>query len=257
MPALSPTNDHGRRHPSTVSLILAPAACSSPTASIVDLWPSPLGLHSSASHPAARAGAVSRPLLPRIQSTSHSSQVFTAPLGDIQLSSHVSCSCLGLTRRDFCNRSEALHPLRSTAKSEITVSRPRHQNEAQPGRPRKEHCRSRRAQHLWISFLDFGSPPRLGFMLSPPPSLHAMSPDHGRGAISVHAAKQTCGEAFLSLAVWQPSSGQTVASPWNARRKLKFPTNVVAESQISWAVVKQWLIQEGRGRKVQTDRSER
>ncbi len=169
MAALSPTNDHGRRHPSTVSLILASAACSSPTASIADLWPSPLGLHSSASHPAARAGAVSRPLLPRIQSISYSGQVFTAPLGDIQLSSHVSCSCLGLTRRDFCNRSEALHPLRSTAKSEITVSRPRHQNEAQPGRPRKEHCRSRRAQHLWISFLDFGSPPRLGFMLSPPP----------------------------------------------------------------------------------------
>ena len=234
MPALSPTNDHERRHRNTVSLILAPAACSSPTASIADLRPSPLGLHSSASHPAAHAGAVSRPLLPCIQSISYSGQVFTAPLGDIQLSSHVSCSCLGLTRRDFCNRSEALHPLRSTAKSEITVSRPHHQNEAQPGRPRKEHCRSRRAHHLLISFLDFGSPPRLGFMLSPPPLLlHAMSPDHGQGAIPVHAARQTCGEAFLSLAVWQPSSGQTVASPWNARRKLKFPTNVVAESQIS------------------------
>ena len=90
-------------------------------------------------------------------------------------------------------------------------------------------------------------------MLSPP---DAMSLNHGRGAIPVDAAKQACGEVFLSLVVWQPSSGQRVASPWNARRKLKFPTNVVAESQISWAVVKQWLIKEGRGRKVQTDRSE-
>ncbi len=197
MPTLSPTNNYRRRYLSTVSLILIPAAYSSLTASIVDLWPLPLSLYLSALYPAARAGAVSRPLLPRIQSISYSGQVFTAPLGDIQLSSHVSCSCLGLTRRDFCNRLEALYPLRSTAKSEITVSRPRHQNEAQPGRPRKEHCRSRRAQHLWISFLDFGSPPRLGFMLSPPPSLYAISPDHGRGAIPVHAARQTCREAFL------------------------------------------------------------
>ena len=122
--ALSPTNDHGRRHLKTVSLILASAACSSPIASITDLWPSPLGLHSSASHPAARAGAVSRPLLPRIQFISYSGQVFTAPLRDIELWSHVSCSCLGLTRRHFCNRSETLHPLRSTAKADITVSRP-------------------------------------------------------------------------------------------------------------------------------------
>ena len=90
--------------------------------------------------------------------------LFTAPLGDIQLSNHVSCSCLGLTRRDFCNRSEALHFLRSTAKSEITVSRRRYQNEAQ-----KKHCRSRRVHHLLISFLDFDSPLRLDFILSPLP----------------------------------------------------------------------------------------
>ena len=35
------------RYLSTVSPILAPAACSSPRASIADLWPSPLSLHSS------------------------------------------------------------------------------------------------------------------------------------------------------------------------------------------------------------------
>ena len=138
-----------------------------------------------------------------------------------------------LTRWDFCNGSEVLHPLRSTAKSEITVSKPRHQNKvnvetwsAQSGK----HGRSTVDQGENIPFLGFGSPPLLGFMLSP---TDAMSPNTGQGAIPVHTAGQRCGEAFLSLVVWQPSSGQTVASPWNARRKLEFPTNVVAESQIS------------------------
>lgn len=139
-----------------------PVACSSPTASIADLWPSPLSLHSSASHLAAHAGAVSQPLVTRIQPTSHTGQVFPAPLGDVQLSSHVSCCCLGLTRWDFCNGSEARHPLRSTAKSEITVSRPRHQNKVICRNPvgaarqtRKEHCRSRRPHPPLVPFLGF------------------------------------------------------------------------------------------------------
>lgn len=80
----------------------------------------------------------------------------------------------GSIRWDFCNVSEVLHPLRSTAKSEITVSRPRHQNEAICGilvgaarQTRNEHCRSRRAHPPLIPFLGFGSPPLLRFMLSP------------------------------------------------------------------------------------------
>ena len=93
-----------------------------------------------------------------------------------------------------------------------------------------KHGKSTVDQGENIPFLGFGSPPLLGFMLSP---TDAMSPNHGQGAIPVQTARQTCGEAFISLVVWQPSSGQTVASPWNARRKLKFPTNVVAESHIS------------------------
>ena len=120
-PILSSTNNHKERHSSTVSLILAPATYSSSTASIADF-------HLSALHLAVHAGAVSRPFLLRIQFTTYTGRIFTGPLGDVQPSSHVSCSCLGITRWDFCNRSEALH-LRSTAKSEITISRPRHQNE--------------------------------------------------------------------------------------------------------------------------------
>ena len=124
VPVHSPTNDRGRRHPSTVSLILAPAACSSPTASIADF-------HLSALHLAVHTGAVSRPSLLRIQSTSYTGRIFTGPLGNIQPWSHVRShvSCLGVTRWDFCNGSEVLHPLRSTTKTEIAVSRPRHQNE--------------------------------------------------------------------------------------------------------------------------------
>ena len=93
-----------------------------------------------------------------------------------------------------------------------------------------KHGKSTVDQGENIPFLGFGSPPLLGFMLSP---TDAMSPNQGQGAILVHTARQTCWEAFISLVVWQPSSGQTVASPWNARCKLKLPTNVVAESQIS------------------------
>ena len=139
--------------------------------------------------------------------------VFTTPLGDIQLSSHISCSCLGFTCWDFCNRSEALHPLRSTAKSEITVPKPRHQNEVNAGTWSAQlgkHGKSTVDQGEKIPFLGFGSPPLLGFILSP---LDTISPNHGRGAIPVHAARQTCGEVFLPIVVWQPSSGQTVASP--------------------------------------------
>ena len=93
-----------------------------------------------------------------------------------------------------------------------------------------KHGKSTVDQGENIPFLGFGSPPLLGFVLSP---TDAMSPNHGQRAIPVHTVRQTCEEAFILLVVWQPSSGQTVASPRNARCKLKFPTNVVAESQIS------------------------
>ena len=51
----------------------------------------------------------------------------------VQLSSHVSCSCLGLMRWDCRNGSEAMHSLRSTAKSEIIVVKPGHQNKMNAG----------------------------------------------------------------------------------------------------------------------------
>ena len=54
---------------STVTLILAPAACPSSTASITDF-------HLSALHLAVHADAVSRPLLLRIQSTSYTGPGF-------------------------------------------------------------------------------------------------------------------------------------------------------------------------------------
>ena len=44
----------------------------------------------------------------------------------VQLSSHVSCSCLGLMRWDCRNGSEAMRSLPSTAKSEIIVVRSGH-----------------------------------------------------------------------------------------------------------------------------------
>ncbi len=135
---------------------------------------------------------------------------------------------LGLLQQIRGTTSSPIH-----SESEITVSKPRHQDEVNAGTwsaQSGKHGKSTVDQGEKILFLDFGSPLLLGFMLSP---LDTMSPNHGRGAIPVHAARQTCEETFLPLVVWQPSSGQIVASPWDARRKLKFPTNVVADSQIS------------------------
>lgn len=137
-------------------------ACFSSTVSIVDLWSSSLSLHSSVSHLATHADAVSQLLMPRIQFTSHIDQVFSAPLEDVQLSSHVSCCCLNLTRWDFCNESKTLHSLWFTAKSEIIVSRSRHQNKMicrnsidAARQTCKEHCRSRRSHSSLISILGF------------------------------------------------------------------------------------------------------
>ncbi len=125
----SPTNEPLKSTPSSVSLIPVPAAYSSPTASIADLWPPPLDPHSSASHPAVRASVVSRPLVPRIQSTSIAADLHFPPQ---KIPSIEPCQLRQprSIRWDFCNALEVQHPLRSTAKSKITVSRPRHQNEA-------------------------------------------------------------------------------------------------------------------------------
>ena len=214
MPALSPTNDHGRHYPRIVSLILALAACSSSTASIADF-------HSSTLHLAIHAIVVSRPLLLRIQFISYICRIFTGPLGDVQMWSHVSCSrsCLGLragtsaTDQRYCipsiHSENRDHRLKTTSSEQgecgnlIAASR----------QTRKEHCRSRRAHDILTPFLDFDSPPLLGFILSPP---YTMSPVYGRGVIPVYVARQTCGETFLSLVVSQLSSGQTAASPWKA-----------------------------------------
>lgn len=133
--------------------------------------------------------------------------VFTAPLEDIQLSSHISCSCLGLTCWNFYNESETLYSLRSTAKSKIIVSKLRYQNEVNAGTWSAQlgkYEKSTINQGEKIPFLGFGSPPLLGFILS---SLDIISFNYGRGAISVHAARQTYGETFLPMIVWQLSSG--------------------------------------------------
>ncbi len=165
----------------------------------------------SLTHTLRHVLAQSLDLLPRIQSTSHTGRLDCAPrrypiveprqlqlprpcvLGLLQQIRGTTFSPIHSEKRD--HRLKATSPERGECGNLVSAVR----------QTWKEHCRSRREDSIpWF----WRSPPLLGFMLSP---LDTMSPNHGRGATPVHAARQTCGEAFLPLVVCQPSSGRTVA----------------------------------------------
>ncbi len=160
MPTLSPINEPLKPSPQYSLPILAPAACSSPTASIADLWPLPLSLHSSDSHPAARAGAVSRPLLPRIQSISHTGRLHCAPRrypivepGQLQLPR--PC-VLGLLQQIRGTTSSPIHSEKRDHRLKATsLERGECGNLVSVVRQTwKEHCRSRREDSIprfWLA----------------------------------------------------------------------------------------------------------
>ena len=145
----------------------------------------------------------------------------------------------------LCNGSETLRHPRSTAKSEITVSRPRHQNGtiaaslwAQPGRHVMAAVDQGQAHAPPIPLA--GSAILLLFGVTLRPQLRCDPCQCGQADMWDARAIVTRDEAFLSLVVEPQERSQDFAS-W------KFSASTVAGLQISWAVVKRWRAREGRG----------
>ncbi len=115
----------------------------------------------------------------------------------------------GSSRWDFCNGSETLRPPRSTAKSEITVSRPRHQNDtiaaslwAQPGRHVMAAVDQGQAHAPPIPLA--GSAVLLLFGVTLRPQLRCDPCQCGQADMWNAGAIVTRDKAFLSLVVWSP-----------------------------------------------------
>ena len=125
----------------------------------------------------------------------------------------------GSSRWDFCDGSETLRPLRSTEKSEITVSRPRHQNGtiaaslwAQPGRHVMAALDQRQAHAPPIPLAGSVVLPLFGVTLR----LELRCDLWQCGQANARAIV-TGDEAFLSLVVWSPEGGVRISQAENSQ----------------------------------------
>jgi len=116
----------------------------------------------------------------------------------------------------LCNGSKTLRPPRSTAKSEITVSRPRHQNGtiaaslwAQPGRHVMAAVDQGQAHAPPIPLA--GSAILLLFGVTLRPQLRCDPCQCGQADMWDARAIVTRDEAFLSLVVWSPKRGVRIS----------------------------------------------